>query len=1104
MSVFDVPRLHFRGVAVTRLPTGPRCGLLDLAKNQALTDEGPFPVDRPAQEYHDYLDRRGVRFDPDGRVQTEGRFSSTKGWNFGGNGHFWVDAKITSWERSPGAVATSDAVVGRSVDMWGHYNDYLGTTFNRARVFDVDPASNWTTAVMVGQFCFGRRGRSHDVGYMAVGDVSGLAPPRWQNPRHIMAAGDHILARQFQRSVVHQFVVDSSHGLDWLDEARASVAATMLRRRVESAAIGGLVVQFALTNMAAPTTPDAPDFWDVRGTIAPWRREEMRTYPAGRLLSARQPRRQGAPTPLHTMSVDVTAEHVTANMITAIPVETRCAERGPGPTHRLGPPLDVGDLELRVGGAGGRLVARIPAAAYRADSYHLTSGLVTVRTDPSWSGDPGDPDEPLCVLGVRDGAAPVVLLTEEETTVQADQSCLFLEHPNPKTGEDFAVEVPVRSFVRGRPAGVERIHVLPFFNPRAQPLDPRASAADARCADVQIVEVRAGGLDEAGEFGATCAVSTDREGRGTLTIRSVAGGAAQVLLLPAGHDLPCDLSAPGSAALAYDNDDRLGYWSAAGFLSVRSLPDDWHLDDIRPEEVTPDLLYREVFAYYELLYSFMKTEIFSLADTCKVATYPRLIWLMSDPVNKTKTFYMPPTRDMSEPKSRLLLKFLRADEDGRTALPERVPKMPRVDAITTRSQLYDALCEAATIELAVMMQYLYAAWSIPVRGAGREHLRRGEWTARQLRLACGDGGETLSSGMRGTLLNVAREEMIHFLVINNIIMAMGQPFHLPRIDFGTINNQLLVPLDLCLEGFGLGSVQRFIAIEQPHKLTMDLAGDGERGAARTDGLYRYSSLSELYASVKEAIQRLPDLFIVERGRGGGEHHLFMRASVNAVHPDYQLEVDDVSSALFAIDFVTEHGEGNVIASVKPGEASHYDTFRQISDLLMAEHFKAPAGRCSPWSPAHPVMRNPTLSADKATRDLVTDQEARSAMIVFNRSYYLMAQLMIQHFGYTPDASLRRSRLMNAAIDVMTGMLRPLAELIVTLPSGRPGRTAGPSFELEADPGFIARPDVAMQSISRRFAHLSEMAKKCGGLPDRVPELMKFYAEYFRRLDPREL
>jgi hypothetical protein len=184
LSVFDLPRLHFRGAAVTRLPTGPRSGLIDLATNQALTDTGPFPVSDPPGEYHEYLAARGPRFDVNGRISPDGVFSASKGWNFGGNGHFWIEATVVSGE-GPDGVEVSDPVVGRAVDMWGHYNEYLATTVNRARVFDIDPTSNWTTTLMVGQFCFGRAGRSHDTGYMLVGDVSGVHPPRWQNATHI-------------------------------------------------------------------------------------------------------------------------------------------------------------------------------------------------------------------------------------------------------------------------------------------------------------------------------------------------------------------------------------------------------------------------------------------------------------------------------------------------------------------------------------------------------------------------------------------------------------------------------------------------------------------------------------------------------------------------------------------------------------------------------------------------------------------------------------------------------------------------------------------------------------------------------------------------------
>ena len=76
MSVFDLPRLHFDGTAMTNLPTGPRNGLVDLTTHSVLTDGDAVSRERPADEYHDHLDRL------DG-----------KGTNFAGNGHFSIDAR---------------------------------------------------------------------------------------------------------------------------------------------------------------------------------------------------------------------------------------------------------------------------------------------------------------------------------------------------------------------------------------------------------------------------------------------------------------------------------------------------------------------------------------------------------------------------------------------------------------------------------------------------------------------------------------------------------------------------------------------------------------------------------------------------------------------------------------------------------------------------------------------------------------------------------------------------------------------------------------------------------------------------------------------------
>jgi chromopyrrolic acid synthase len=1125
MSVFDLPRLHFSGVATTKLPTGARSGLVDLATNTALTEDGPFPTDRPAREYHDYLERRGTRFDAAGRVTEDGELNALKGWNFGGNGHFSIDAKIVSVEVSAGEVDVADPVIGRNVDFWGHYNEYLATTVNRARVFDVDPASNWTTTLMVGQFCFGRAGRSHDVGYMLTGEVHGLHPPRWHDFHHVIDAGDHYLAPQLRRSTVYQFAVPKDDGLTWLDEVSVSPAVVLLRSVVDSDEVGGLVVQFALSNMSTPVAPEGPSHWELRGTIAPWRTHELRTYPAGRLLTPPRPRPDGHRPGLHNLTVEVTPDHVTLNMINAVPATCRAANRGPGPTHQRGPLLDVGDLELRTVDTD-RLVATVPRQAYLGNDCALTSGIVTVpATAPAQLAG----EQALCLVGRDTGGKGVVLLTEQDTTLQVDDACLILDHPQDGTDSGHDVEVLVRSFVRGRPRAVDVVHVRQFFNPRALPLDQVARSAQARCGDIEILRFRAGRLGDSGDWSPTCTLHPDEQGRCWLTIRGARGGSARVLLAPDLNDLPCDVTRPGSARVGYDNDDSLGYWASAGALSVRVLPNDWWLADIPQQDVTFDLVYREIFAFYELLSSFMTAEVFSLADRFRVTTYARLIWQMCDPRNKTKTYYMPPTRDLSEPKAHLLLKFLRA-QDTVSGIPRGIPTIVPAASrttrgITTRSQLVPALQQAAMIELAVMLQYLYAAFSIPTYGAGREYVRRGEWTPEQLWLVCGDGGQTRDTGMRSSLLEVAREEMIHFLLVNNIIMAIGEPFHIPLIDFGTINNQLLVPLDFSLEPLGIGSVARFIAIEQPEALigeirrsvggadnpTTDVTNSG--GCADN---YLYSSPSELYANIRDGLHRVPNLFLVDKGRGGGEHHLFLRKSINAVHPDYQLEVDDLASALFAIDVITEQGEGNVLTSPTVEdpvtvedprtveEQSHFDTFLRISQLLMTEHLKGQLegqlkgerGRRAPWSPAYPLVRNPTLYQGNPAKEPVTDPTAREVLQLFNRSYFMMLQLMLQHFSQCPDASLRRSELMNMAIEVMTGVMRPLAEVLVTLPSGRPGKTAGPSFELEYLPGYASRPDVAWRAIALRFRHLAAMARECSLVPVHVAETLEFLVNFF--------
>nr|QIS94340.1 Tjp2 [Symphyonema bifilamentata 97.28] len=1140
MSIFDFPRLHFQGFARIHAPTGHKNGLVDLSTNTVYMNGDRFDHRRPVSEYHEYLKNLGPKFNVEGHWDEDGPFSMAMGWDFGGNGHFAIEASIVSVQRQPGELDQRDPVVSRNIDMWGHYNDYIGTTFNRARIFDCDPASHWTTTIMIGQLTFGRQGASYEVPYMLSAPVEGVQPARWQDFNHIHELSEHCLNNEFKRAAVHQFTISKeAENFLWGEESTLSPTVSLLREAMNQDDVLGLVVQFGLSNMSSPLKPDFPVFWELHGTIGLWRKGELTNYPYGRLLTphrAAHDLEQTTSRSLSNLTVQVTPQGVSLNMVTAVPCVRRAAKPGPGPIHAIGDKLNLGDLELRTV-ASQLLVARIPQQAYQRQAYQLTSGIVDVPLAAPFDQLRDEIEhQGLCITVTQSDGQHRVLVEEEEINIQVEQACLFVEFPDWKRSEEHVLEMEVHSFIRGRPASVEAIYLRQFYNPRGLPQLRYAFEHDRRKHEVQalstlsvsagirlrestggnsaqtehtfhfprsseldIVHFKPGRKEETGDFASTCVISTDEQGRGWVTLRGAQPGTARILLSDRSNVFPCDPNHPDEAIISYDNDDLLGFWSGIGSCAVRVLTNDWHLEEVEDKAVDFDLIYEHILAYYELAFSFMKAEVFSLADRCKVENYARLMWQMCDPRNKDKTYYMPPTRDMSQPKAMLLRKFLRNQQQiGYVPNSTPVPKRPQ-RILQTRDDLVIALKHAAELEAAVMLQYIYAAYSIPNYATGQEYVRQGLWTLNQLLLACGDDQEVRNFGIRGVLLDISHEEMIHFLMVNNILMALGEPFYPAMPDFGKLNQRFPIEVDFALEPFSATTLQRFMRFEWPDFLAEDLTNK----AASTDepsvnNLHGYSSLSELYRQIREALKNIPDLILAEKGRVGGEHHLFMRQDFNTVHPDYQLQVDDIDSALFAIDYIVEQGEGCDPKSPK-FEQSHFQKFRRLAEALAKEHINDETGCQVPWTPAYPALRNPSLYHQDYHTHIVTIPQTRAVMQIFDECYFLMMQLMVQQFGWMPTGSLRRSKLMNAAIDIMSGMMRPLGELLMTMPSGKRGKTAGPSFQTITLPQYIPTPKVAYQLIARRFEDLTHQARACEAIHSTVCDLFEFYARFFEDL-----
>ncbi|WP_426343252.1 iminophenyl-pyruvate dimer synthase VioB [Pseudoduganella sp. R-32] len=939
MSILDFPRLHFRGFARANVPTANRNthGHIDMATNVVSMAGEPFDLSRSPSEFHAHLKQLQPRFDAAGKPDPEGIFSQAAGYNSCGNNHFsWENTRITGVQLGEGGVDTGDALVGARLALWGHYNDYLRTTFNRARWVDNNPAQPDTTLIYAGQFTLSGEQAGPNTPSLFSAEIGQAHSVRWLGSGHITERSGHFLDEEFGRARLFQFSLakQAPHFL-FNPEVPLPASLCALQEALAEEDVLGLTVQYALFNMSTPLKPDSPVFYDLAGSIGLWRRDELATYPAGRLLLPRQ----GS---LGPVLVKVDADRVSLNMPTAIPFTTRAASAvsEQHPTHALGGQQALGDLRLEDG--AGRLLARIPEALYL--DYWRHHGVV---------------DVPLLHAGVAEGGlrlgSALGQWEEADWVLQSDSNQLYLEAPNRAKGLDYPQAITLQSRFRG----VLADH--PALAPRA-------------------------------EDGAMLALDLQASARGCgyaeLRVTGLVPGVTRIVL---------------------------GDGLERQHIGVRVLPDDWHLDEVPAGQVDYAFLYRHVMSYYELIYPFMADKVFSLADQCKCETYARLMWQMCDPQNRDKSYYMPSTRELSLPKARLFLKYLTQVEAGAKS-GQAAPPGP-APAIGSKAELVEELKKAIDLELSLMLQYLYAAYSIPNYEQGVQLVAEGRWQAGELELACGGADRRRNSGARGTLLEIAHEEMIHYLVVNNVLMALGEPFYAGRPLLGEQARQRFgLDTEFAFEPFSEHVLARFVRFEWPDYLP-------------TPG----KSVANFYAEIRRALADLPQLFAAGSGKSGGEHHLFLKELTNRAYPAYQLEVSDRDSALFAIDFVTGQGEGVALDSPH-FESSHFNRLRALAGRF--------AARGKPFEPALPALKNPLPDAG-AEGCRVSDGKALALMRLYQGGYELTFLLMAHHFAQKPAGSLRRSRLMNASIDIMTGVLRPLSAALMNMPSGLPGRNAGP-------------------------------------------------------------
>ena len=160
---------------------------------------------------------------------------------------------------------------------------------------------------------------------------------------------------------------------------------------------------------------------------------------------------------------------------------------------------------------------------------------------------------------------------------------------------------------------------------------------------------------------------------------------------------------------------------------------------------------------------------------------------------------------------------------------------------------------------------------------------------------------------------------------------------------------------------------------------------------------------------------------------------------------------DAASAQKAIDEILEQGEG----PRGNWRDAHFGQFVEIMDEYTQLREANPA-----FDPARPVV---TVNVRPSERDtgvpLVTDPLTRQVMDLFNVTYEILLLMLQRFFAHTEETDAQLKALADATVALMFRAIKPLGDLVTTLPAGPdyPARTAGPSFELfyESDYGAAA-------------------------------------------------
>ena len=392
---------------------------------------------------------------------------------------------------------------------------------------------------------------------------------------------------------------------------------------------------------------------------------------------------------------------------------------------------------------------------------------------------------------------------------------------------------------------------------------------------------------------------------------------------------------------------------------------------------------------------------------------------------------------------------------GGTAAPEA----PFV--IEHREALIYMLCEAAELEHGIMCQYLFAVFSL--KQSPDEGLTSSELAA--------------TARWRKQISHVAAQEMLHLALVQNLLSAIGAAPHLSRPNLPAPASHYPAGVQLALLPFGEQALRHFMFLERPEGMDLEDA-DGLAAVGRAAPLMNerdivprgqdFATVGHLYRSIEAGFAHLSAKY--------GEDWLFTgppRAQATAAHFGWPelVAVTSLASAQRAIEEILEQGEG----PRGHWKDAHFGQFVGILDEYQQLRAANPG-----FDPVRPVM---AANVRQPERDmelpLIGDPLTARVTDLFNVGYEILLQTLERFFAHTEESDAQLKTLADTTVGLMLRVIKPLGDLITTLPVGgaHPGMTAGPSFELFYESDYLMpHQDAAWALLAER---LDEAAWLCG-------------------------